>query len=72
MVLLGEYMAILSMEIFKWMILFFLINYLYFVLYEEPNLEKRFGKDYRDYKKKVRRWIPRLKPYKPPQNEASE
>jgi protein-S-isoprenylcysteine O-methyltransferase Ste14 len=47
------------------MVLFFLINNLYFLLFEEPNLERRFGKDYQDYKKKVPRWIPNLKPYQP-------
>jgi protein-S-isoprenylcysteine O-methyltransferase Ste14 len=28
--------------------------------YEEKFLEKKFGKDYSDYRKKVPRWIPRL------------
>ena len=64
-VLLGESVAILSRPILVWLILFFLINYLYFLLFEEPGLERRFGKDYLDYKKKVPRWIPNLKPYKP-------
>lgn len=30
------------------------------VLYEEPNLERRFGEEYRAYKKVVRRWLPRF------------
>lgn len=64
-VLLGESAAILSRPILVWLILFFLINNLYFLLFEEPNLERRFGKDYLDYKKKVPRWIPNLKQYKP-------
>ncbi len=64
-VLAGESIAFLSFKILIWMFLFFLINNLYFLLYEEPSLEKRFGNDYLDYKKKVPRWIPKLKSYKP-------
>jgi len=57
-VLLGESIAVLSIKILIWMLLFFLINHLFFLLYEEPNLEKRFGDEYRSYKKRVPRWIP--------------
>jgi protein-S-isoprenylcysteine O-methyltransferase Ste14 len=28
-----------------------------FIPFEEKNLEQAFGKEYHDYKKKVRRWI---------------
>jgi protein-S-isoprenylcysteine O-methyltransferase Ste14 len=61
----------LSRPIMVWLIFFFLINNLYFLLFEEPGLQRRFGKDYLYYKKKVRRWIPRLKPFKPQQNEGT-
>ena len=64
-VLTGESIAILSLNIFIWALIFFIINNLYFVIYEEPNLEKRFGNDYKEYKKNVPRWIPRLKPFVP-------
>lgn len=54
--------------------IFFILNNIYFLLLEEPILEKKFGKDYLEYKKKVPRWIPRFKPYKPiinhPQKET--
>jgi protein-S-isoprenylcysteine O-methyltransferase Ste14 len=45
-----------------WAGFFFLINHLYFIHFEEPGLEKRFGDDYRQYKAAVPRWVPRLKP----------
>jgi len=64
-VLTGESIAILSVNIFIWALIFFIINNLYFVIYEEPNLEKRFGHEYKEYKKNVPRWIPRLKPFVP-------
>ena len=64
-VLAGESIAISSCVIFYWLLLFFVINNIFFLVYEEPNLQKRFGSAYRDYKKNVARWIPRLKPYHP-------
>jgi protein-S-isoprenylcysteine O-methyltransferase Ste14 len=68
MVLLGESLAILSWSILKWAIIFFLINQAWFLLFEEPSLEKRFGVEYRNYKKRVPRWIPNLQPDKPQAN----
>ena len=43
---------------------FLLVNTIYFILKEEPDLLERFGNDYLEYKKHVPRWIPHLKPYK--------
>ena len=59
-VLIGESLSILSTQIFNWAIIFFIINNIWFFLYEEPNLEKKFGDEYREYKKEVPRWIPRF------------
>jgi len=64
-VLAGEAIAILSWKIFVWAIVFFFLNHIYFLLYEEPDLEKKFGDEYREYKKNVPRWIPRSAPYRP-------
>jgi protein-S-isoprenylcysteine O-methyltransferase Ste14 len=64
-VLFGESTAILSWKILVWTVTFFIINNIYFTIYEEPNLEKKFGKEYQDYKSKVSRWVPRLRPYCP-------
>lgn len=64
-VLLGEALIVWSMPILKWAGLFFLINTIYFILSEEPGLEDRFGDDYRQYKKNVSRWIPRITPFDP-------
>jgi len=35
-------------------------------LSEERGLERRFGEAYREYKRNVPRWIPRLTPWEPP------
>jgi protein-S-isoprenylcysteine O-methyltransferase Ste14 len=34
--------------------------HLFVVFYEEPNLQKKFGTIYEDYRSEVSRWIPRL------------
>jgi protein-S-isoprenylcysteine O-methyltransferase Ste14 len=38
-------------------ILFVIVMEVMFIPFEEKNLEQAFGKEYLDYKKKVRRWI---------------
>jgi protein-S-isoprenylcysteine O-methyltransferase Ste14 len=63
MVLIGESVLFLSVRIFIWAVLFIIINTVYFILYEEPDLEKKFGEEYSTYKKYVNRWLPRFKPY---------
>ena len=49
-----------------WMLVFFLVNAVYFPLVEEPGLERRFGEDYRRYKANVPRWIPRWRAWDAP------
>jgi protein-S-isoprenylcysteine O-methyltransferase Ste14 len=58
-VLLGEALAFGSVELLIWFGLFLAINTAYFVLVEEPGLERRFGDDYHDYRRTVPRWVPR-------------
>ncbi|HLZ16753.1 MAG TPA: isoprenylcysteine carboxylmethyltransferase family protein [Cyclobacteriaceae bacterium] len=65
LVLLGESACIWSVALLQWAGLFFVINTAYFIAYEEPGLEARFGTEYLDYKNRVSRWIPRLTPYNP-------
>jgi protein-S-isoprenylcysteine O-methyltransferase Ste14 len=35
------------------------------MLYEEPTLRGAFGAEYEEYRKNVRRWVPRLRPWNP-------
>jgi protein-S-isoprenylcysteine O-methyltransferase Ste14 len=60
-VLLGESVSASSLNIFYWALIFFVINNIYFVFFEEPALARRFGNEYRLYRNKVPRWIPNLK-----------
>ncbi len=61
----GEALLFTSFGIFVLAILNFVINTAYFIYFEEPGLEKRFGAEYIEYKKNVPRWIPRSKPWRP-------
>ena len=63
-ILLGETVASGSAGVLLWFLGFLVGNGVYFVLSEEPGLEKRFGKEYEEYKGNVPRWVPRLTPWK--------
>jgi protein-S-isoprenylcysteine O-methyltransferase Ste14 len=69
-VLFGESLAILSLNIFIWAVIFFIVNTGWFILYEEPDLEKKFGEEYLEFKNNVPRWIPGAKPFKPGHNNV--
>jgi len=61
--LLGETIIWGSWVIGLWFLVFVLVNHVYFVLSEEPGLERRFGQSYVAYKANVPRWIPRSTPW---------
>lgn len=63
----GEAALFGSPPLLIWFSCFFTLNYAVFLLYEEPGLERRFGEDYRAYKRNVPRWLPRRTPWTPPQ-----
>jgi protein-S-isoprenylcysteine O-methyltransferase Ste14 len=52
-----------SWVVLAWALLFLVVNHTYFILSEEPGLERRFGNSFRTYKANVPRWIPRSKPW---------
>lgn len=62
--LVGESIFLGSRVIALWAATFFVINNIYFLLSEEPGLERRFGEPYREYKAAVPRWLPRMTPWK--------
>jgi len=59
----GEAIFFGSRSVATWAATFLLVNHVYFVLLEEPGLEEKFGEEYRAYKARVPRWIPRLRPW---------
>lgn len=64
-IILGEALVFNTISIFYFLVLFFVMNNIYFIFVEEPGLAARFGESYIEYKAHVRRWIPRLIPYTP-------
>lgn len=65
LILIGESLIFQSSAIGVWLLIFFTINGVYFPLSEEKALEARFGDEYRWYKQNVPRWIPRMTPWDP-------
>ena len=48
-----------SMPLLAYAVVFTLVAHIFVVLYEEPTLERTFGKEYEAYCRRVRRWWPR-------------
>jgi protein-S-isoprenylcysteine O-methyltransferase Ste14 len=65
-VLLGEACLFGSIGLLVWFAAFLAVNHGFFLVVEEPGLERRFGDEYRAYKSNVPRWIPRRRPWEPP------
>jgi protein-S-isoprenylcysteine O-methyltransferase Ste14 len=59
----GETLFFGSWVLLLWAAVFVAINHTYFVLSEEPGVERRFGESYRTYKANVPRWVPGLIPW---------
>ena len=62
-ILLGQALSLLSLSLLAWFGLFAVVQHIYMTRSEEPGLEKRFGHQYRVYKQKVPRWVPRRTPW---------
>lgn len=62
----GEAVFLASIPLALWTLTFVLVNQVYFVLSEEPHLERRYGPRYRAYKAAVPRWAPRFTPWEAP------
>lgn len=72
LVLIGESLLFQSASILVWAVVFFVINTIWFIISEEPGLTKRFGKEYRQYRRNVPMWIPRFNPWIPPDENHTE
>jgi protein-S-isoprenylcysteine O-methyltransferase Ste14 len=58
--LIAEVLFFRSLSLLIWSTLFIAINAVYMPLVEEPGMEERFGEQYREYKRQVPRWLPKL------------
>jgi protein-S-isoprenylcysteine O-methyltransferase Ste14 len=59
-VLLGEAMLSGSIPVLIWCLIFIQGCLILIPFWEEPDLERRFGEPYREYKYNVPRWIPKI------------
>ena len=55
----GEALLFLSLPLLGYLIVAALGVHIFVVVYEEPNLQRRFGGQYDVYRRSVRRWTPR-------------
>jgi protein-S-isoprenylcysteine O-methyltransferase Ste14 len=70
-ILCGEALIFYFLKILIWLLIFVIINHVYFIFVEEPSLLNRFGSEYSEYKSHVGRWIPRIRPYNPDNSRSS-
>ena len=61
LILLSETILLNSQTLLLWTVTFFILNHAYIKRIEETHLEKRFGKEFKKYAKKVPRWLPKIK-----------
>jgi protein-S-isoprenylcysteine O-methyltransferase Ste14 len=64
-ILFGEALVLVSRPHALWALLFLCMNLVYIPILEEPMLDQRFGDAYREYRRHVRRFLPRVRPWIP-------
>jgi protein-S-isoprenylcysteine O-methyltransferase Ste14 len=57
----GQGLLFGSVQVLEYGLAAFVVVHLFVLLYEEPTLRSKFGSEYEDYCKNVRRWWPRMK-----------
>ncbi len=64
--ILGQGLLLGDWRLILYAALFWLACHMFVVSYEEPVLLKTFGTEYETFRANVRRWIPRVKPWRAP------
>jgi protein-S-isoprenylcysteine O-methyltransferase Ste14 len=59
----GEIVLFRSRGLVELALLFWLASHLFVCFYEEPTLTRRYGDEYRRFRRNVPRWLPRLSPW---------
>jgi protein-S-isoprenylcysteine O-methyltransferase Ste14 len=70
--ILGQAMIFDSLGLVLYAVIVWAITGAFVHWYEEPVLLKRYGDDYRRYRQGVRAWLPRLRPWQPDLEHASD
>lgn len=60
LIVVGQATLFQSMTLVRYAAAFWLAAHLFVLLYEEPALERKFGEEYREYRQRVPRWLPRI------------
>jgi protein-S-isoprenylcysteine O-methyltransferase Ste14 len=60
----GQGLLFGSVGVLEYGMVAWLVMHLFVLLYEEPALRSTFGGEYKEFSANVRRWIPRLKPWR--------
>jgi len=61
LMILAEAALFRSLHVAEYAALMLMTAHIFVVLYEEPALQRQFGASYEEYRKKVPRWVPRLR-----------
>ena len=64
LIIFGEALFFQSLDLLLYLSFWIVWFEIKVIFFEEPSLKKRFGETYEQYRKSVRRWIPRLTPYR--------
>ncbi len=62
-IILGQALLFTSVGTAIYAAIVFLAVFLFVRFYEEPTLEQEYGDEYREYRRNVRGWIPRVRPW---------
>src|SRR6478609_3179130 len=62
-IILGQALLFASWATALYAAIVFLAVLLFVRFYEEPTLESTYGEEYREYRRNVRGWVPRLRPW---------
>ena len=61
LVIVGEAALFRTLHLLGYAAVMLLIAQVFVVLYEEPTLRRQFGESYEEYRRKVPRWIPKIR-----------
>ena len=60
LIVVGQGILFESMALLRYAAAIWLVAHLFVLLYEEPALQRKFGDEYREYRQRVPRWLPRI------------
>jgi protein-S-isoprenylcysteine O-methyltransferase Ste14 len=61
LVILGEATVFRSFHVAEYAVVMLFVAHLFVMFYEEPTLRRQFGESYDEYRRRVPRWIPKLR-----------